>query len=360
MKQTPPPKITFGIIVLNGEPFTQYNLRALYPFAHQIVVVEGACPSAAPFATHDGHSQDGTLEVLRRFQREEDPTGKIKVVTAEDEGRPDGFWSEKDEMSQAYAKRATGNYLWQVDMDEFYRADDMARVIALLTQRPDITTITFQVRTFWGSLHSMTDGIFLRRGAQNFHRLFAWGPGYRYIRHRPPTVADAAGHDLRRLRAVSGVQMAKRGIYLYHYSFLFPFQADFKQTYYGTMDRNQGLMLQDRREAWRRNFQRLTNPFLIDDTSVLGEPSWLVQFSERHPEAIQQLWADSQEGKLSVQRRTVEDIDRLLRRPGYRLLTRILPILWLPREGVELILSLLRRVRRRLRIIPSRSESRCP
>jgi hypothetical protein len=36
------PRITFGMIVLNGEPFMRYNLQAIYPFAHQIIVVEGA------------------------------------------------------------------------------------------------------------------------------------------------------------------------------------------------------------------------------------------------------------------------------------------------------------------------------
>ena len=35
------PRISFGIIVFNGEPFTRYCLRALYPFAHEIIVVEG-------------------------------------------------------------------------------------------------------------------------------------------------------------------------------------------------------------------------------------------------------------------------------------------------------------------------------
>ena len=40
------PRISFGIIVLNGEPFTRYNLRALYPFAHQIIVAEGGGPLA--------------------------------------------------------------------------------------------------------------------------------------------------------------------------------------------------------------------------------------------------------------------------------------------------------------------------
>src|SRR5262249_32964648 len=80
------PKIPFGIIVLNGEPFTRRVLRSLSPFAHQIVVVEGAAPAAVNIATADGHSRDGTLDALRRFKAEEDPEGKVELVTAEDEG----------------------------------------------------------------------------------------------------------------------------------------------------------------------------------------------------------------------------------------------------------------------------------
>src|SRR4030095_3477444 len=94
------PKITFGIIVLNGEPFTRYCLRALYPFAHEIIVVEGANPSAAAYATPDGHSVDGTLEVLRHFKADEDPEDKLRLIVR------DGFWSEKDEQSRAYAECA--------------------------------------------------------------------------------------------------------------------------------------------------------------------------------------------------------------------------------------------------------------
>ena len=35
------PRISFGMIVLNGEPFVRYNLRAIYPFAYEIIIVEG-------------------------------------------------------------------------------------------------------------------------------------------------------------------------------------------------------------------------------------------------------------------------------------------------------------------------------
>src|SRR3546814_12516086 len=98
------------MIVLNGEPFLRYNLRSLYPYAHQIIVAECAAPCARNIATPQGHSRDGTLEVLRRFKQEEDPEDKVVIVTAEDEGHPDGFWpGEKDEQSRAYPKRATGN-----------------------------------------------------------------------------------------------------------------------------------------------------------------------------------------------------------------------------------------------------------
>ena len=50
------PRVSFGMIVLNGMPFVPYNLLALYPFAHQIIVVEGAAPGAAGIATPAGHS----------------------------------------------------------------------------------------------------------------------------------------------------------------------------------------------------------------------------------------------------------------------------------------------------------------
>jgi hypothetical protein len=153
------PQITFGMIVLNGEPFIRYNLRTLYPFAHQIIVVEGACSGAKGIATADGHSMDTTQDTLKRFKNEEDHDDKLFIVTAEDEGYPDGFWSEKDEMSQAYAKRATGNYLWQIDVDEFYLERDMEKVVKLLRTGADM--VSFYNLSFWGSPNYIVDGFWL-------------------------------------------------------------------------------------------------------------------------------------------------------------------------------------------------------
>jgi len=311
----PDPRLTFGMIVLNGEPFLRYNLRALYPFAHQIIVVEGASPAAASISGPDGHSTDGTLETLRRFRQSEDLDGKLVVVTAEDEGHPDGFWpGEKDEQSNAYARRATGNYLWQVDVDEFYLPGDMEKVIAFLSGNPEEIAVSFKMVTFWGGLGYVTDGWYLRRGAGIYHRLFRWGPGFRYASHRPPMVENERGVDLRKIRHVNGHAMFRRlGILLYHYSLLFPKQVFEKCRYYSN------VFPEARRDAERwaqENYMRLGNPFRVHN--VYAEPSWLERFPGEHPPQILRMMEDIRKGDVREECRRVEDIEEVLASLTYR------------------------------------------
>lgn len=302
------PRITFGMIVLNGEPFLRYNLRGLYPYAHQIIIAEGAAPGARNVATPQGHSRDGTLEELRRFKEEEDPEGKVVIVTAEDEGYPDGFWpGEKDEQSRAYAKRATGDYLWQIDVDEFYRSQDTEAVIAMLRDDPSIATVSFRQITFWGGFDYTADGWYLRRGPMTVHRIFKWGSGYHYASHRPPTVHDNQGRDLRGLRWIDDRAMASRDIYLYHYSLLLPKQVQEKCDYYQHADwakRGEAI-------AWAQQaFLALRRPFRVHN--VYRYPSWLERYAGRHPEPIVVMRDDIAEGRLAVELRPTDDIERLL------------------------------------------------
>lgn len=310
------PRITFGMIVLNGEPFLRYNLRGLYPHAHQIIVVEGAAPGARNIADAEGHSRDGTLEALRRFKVQEDPEDKIVLVTAEDEGHPNGFWpGEKDEQSRAYAKRATGDYLWQVDVDEFYHAKDIEAVAGLLPREAGITAVSFHQITFWGGFDYVADGWYLRRGAAAYHRLFKWGRGYDYVTHRPPTVRDAQGRDLRELHWLDDKATATRGIFLYHYSLLLPKQVEEKCDYYQNAEwaQREGAL------RWAREaFDALSRPFRVHN--VYQYPSWLNRYAGSHPEQIQRLRHDIASGVLSVTLRRTDDIERLLTSPCYRLL----------------------------------------
>lgn len=301
------PRVTFGVIVLNGEPFTRYCLRSLYPFAHQIIVVEGAASAAASLATPDGHSTDGTLEALDSFKAEEDPEGKLQIVIK------DGLWSEKDEQSQAYAERATGDYLWQVDIDEFYKPEDMRAVLHMLRGDPQITVVSFKQISFWGGFDYIVDGWYLRRGAEIYHRLFRWGPGYQYVTHRPPTIQDPQGRDLRQLKWVDGHVLAQHGIFLYHYSLLFPKQVVEKCEYYGSAT----WARRGKARLWANEiFMELRNPYRVHN--VYDYPGWLERFSGEHPSEIKALRADIEAGRISIETRRTDDIDRLLLSPRYR------------------------------------------
>jgi hypothetical protein len=302
------PKVTFGIIVLNGEPFTRYCLRSLYPFAHEILVVEGAAPAAAKVAIPDGHSTDGTLETLYRFKEEEDPEDKVEIITRE------GFWSEKDEQSQSYAKKATGDYLWQVDIDEFYDPRDMQTVLEMLRDDPNITAVSFEQISFWGGFDYLVDGWYLQRGAEIYYRLFKWGPGYQYATHRPPTVLDPQGRDLRLIKLVNGHELARLNVYLYHYSLLFPQQVIDKCEYYGSAT----WLRREKAQKWAREvFLELKSPYRVHN--VYRYPSWLERFDGDHPPQVTALRDDIKAGRISVQTRSTDDIERLLNSFSYRL-----------------------------------------
>ena len=58
------------------------------------------------------------------------------------------------------------------------------------------------------------------------------GKGYKYFTHRPPTILTPDGIDTRKINWISGEQLLKKGIFLYHYSLLFPKQVLEKSIYY--------------------------------------------------------------------------------------------------------------------------------
>jgi hypothetical protein len=309
------PKITFGIIVLNGAPFVHYCLRSLYPFAHEIIVVEGGHEDAHSVCTPDGHSIDGTLETLYKFKEEEDPENKLKIIVK------DGFWQKKDELgndrthqSRAYAQLATGDYLWQIDIDEFYKEEDMVEVITMLQNDPTITTISFHQKSFWGSINYISDGIYLRKNKVGWHRIFKWQKGYSYLTHEPPTVINEKGIDLRDINWINGRKMARKGIFMYHYSLLFPWQVEQKVKVY--LD-EKPKYLAKLNEWAENNYFKLNNPYRVHN--IYWIPSWLIRFKGEHPTQIKLMMEDINQKKINVTLRKNDDVEALIDLNTYKL-----------------------------------------
>lgn len=316
-------RITFGIIVLNGEPFTQYNLRSIYPYAHEIIIAEGASPKSTHAATPDGHSVDGTLEILRRFKAEEDPEHKITIVTAEDDGHPNGFWpAEKTQQSQAYARRATGDWLWQIDIDEFYHPHDIERIANYLAHHPETTCMTFEGVHFWGGFDYVAEGgLFMHRQFQGeakgrYRRILKWQPGFHYDTHRPPTLVDQHGRDItKRSMRFAGAIWPHDPPRLYHYYMIFPHQFTRKGAYY-------------QNQNWKHDIDRLSkNSALLEEVNLknglkiadqYGTANWLARFKGSHPPQIEQMRNDIASGRLITALRHTDDIERLLDNPSYQ------------------------------------------
>lgn len=302
------PRITFGVIVLNGEPFTKYCLRQVYPFAHEIIVVEGAYWASAAVATPDGHSIDNTLEELYRFKREEDPRGIVQIITK------DGLWESLTAQSQAYAARATGDYLWQVDIDEFYKREDMQAVIGLLTTDPSITVITFKGINFCFDFnYTLTSGRQLRRRFVECRRVFKFGQGYQYVEHEPSIVLDPSGRDLMTIKHLGKEKTARLGIFIYHYTAIFRSQVERKNRSYALRewkDKSENM------EASIENWLSLKDPFHLQ--SEFRYYSWLERFKGTHPPEIMRLREDIRSGKIAVDMRYNADVERLLASLGYK------------------------------------------
>ena len=313
MNETRIPKITFGIIVLNGEPFTRYCLRSIYPFAYEIIVVEGGHEDTKSVCTPDGHSVDNTLEILYKFKEEEDVENKLTIITR------NGFWPKKDELgndrtpqSRAYADCATGDYLWQIDIDEFYCFDDMLRIIDLLQNNPTITTISFPTHTFWGDINYTADSWALRRGAKYYHRLFKWSADYKYLTHEPPTIIDKNGIDLRSKHWITGEMMEKKNIFMYHYSLLFPWQVEQKVKVY----KDEKPESCDKIIDWAaNNYFKLSHPYHVHN--IYRYPGWLLRFKGEHPKEVKNMMKDIVRGDIKAEIRQTEDVEQLLNKWWY-------------------------------------------
>lgn len=204
------PKFSFVTIVLNGMPFLECALKAIYDFAHEIIIVEGAVKSCQFAANPDGSSVDGTVECIRRFP---DPGKKIRLVQ--------GSWPEKCEMQNAALAQVTGDYVWLMDSDEIYRQEDLAKVADLLRREPDITQVNFIPDNFWKGFDHLMVAPFFFQPEAHYRRLFKFKPGSVFTSHRPPTLVwPGETRSTEQMNCVPGEITRAMGVIPFHYSYV--------------------------------------------------------------------------------------------------------------------------------------------
>jgi len=207
-------KLTFTMIVFNGEYVLRQLLESIYPFAHKIIIVDGVVEYWAKQGFTG--SVDNTVKIIKEFP---DPDNKIilheKIVR-----------KEKTELCQVYMQDVPEDtdYIWAIDSDEIYKPEHIELVDNILErQRPE--SISFSSNTFFGGFAHVLTG-YERKFP--FKRIMKYKPGATYIEHRPPLLSSEDKNGLH----IPPSKMLKKGIEIYHYSYVFPKQVKDKISYY--------------------------------------------------------------------------------------------------------------------------------
>ena len=274
------PKFSFVTIVLNGMPFIEHALQAVYDFAHEIIIVEGAVTNCLFAANPDGSSIDGTVECIRRFP---DPQKKIRLIQ--------GSWPEKCEMHNAALAQVTGDYIWLMDSDEIYRREDLAKVSEMIRREPAITQINFIPDNFWkGFDHLMVAPFFFHPDA-HYRRIFKFKPGAVFTTHRPPTLVwPGETRSTEQMNCIPGEITRAMGIIPFHYSYVVESHVAQKIELYNRY--GWGKDWQIEMNAWFRECWQAWTPANRDQIERCwpvwtgGKNSRTVPFTGAHPEVM--------------------------------------------------------------------------
>ncbi len=280
------PKFSFVTIVLNGMPFLPHALQAVYDFAHEIIIVEGAVKNCSFAANPDGSSVDGTVECIRRFS---DPQKKIRLIQ--------GAWPEKCEMQNAALAHVTGDYVWLMDSDEIYRRADLDKVADMVRHEPGIMQLNLIPDNFWkGFDHLMVSPFFFAPEA-HYRRIFKFKPGAVFTTHRPPTLVwPGETRSTEEMNCISGEITRSMGIIPFHYSYIVESQVAQKIELYNRYGWGKGWQLDMNlwfRECWQtwtpENRSQIESRWPV---WTGGKGSRTVPFTGEHPEVMKDYIAE--------------------------------------------------------------------
>lgn len=240
--------IHFFTIVLNGMPFIRQHFARFselkVPWHWHIVegVAElkhdtawSVCAGGRiPENYHrDGRSIDGTSEYLAELS-----ASHPEEVTVYRKARGQ-FWEGKREMVGAPLKNLPSEcLLWEVDVDEFWPVDSIARMHAAFEANHTKTAAWY-----WCNFHVSSDLVVCTRNCysqnpqQEWLRTWRYRSGDTWARHEPPVLVRGAGDhkgaDVAKIDAFDQNATESLGAVFDHLAYVKKEQLVFKESYYG-------------------------------------------------------------------------------------------------------------------------------
>ena len=201
-------KITYGIIVLNGDFLLRQVLESIYDSAHAICIAEGS----VSYWNNQGvtNSTDDTLKIIKEFP---DKENKIKLIS--------GTWKEKTEQCQAWFNLVPNDtdYVWCVDSDEVHTPENIDKVKQYLKDK-NPTSLGFKSDSFYGGFERVIGGF---EALHDFIRVLKYFKGSKYHTHRQPCLS--LNDNLIKGKHITGSQLFKdTGVSMWHGSYVSPKQ----------------------------------------------------------------------------------------------------------------------------------------
>lgn len=281
--------IHFFTIVLNGQPFIEYHvdLFSQFNFKWHWHIVEGVAALKHDTAWsiaqggrvdnswhNNGLSQDGTSEYLNNLARQH--PDKVSLYR-KSEGE---FWDGKCEMVNAPLEKIKEEcLLWQIDVDEFWTADQIVKGRELFIRYPHKTAAYYWCQYFVGSnLFVSSRNCYSQNPSQDWLRTWRFQPGMEWIAHEPPTLcktmSDGNKLNLAEINPFLHSRTEREGLIFQHFAYLTREQLLFKEKYYGYKNALSDWLRLNSREKFpvflRDYFEWVTDDTTVDLTDNFG------------------------------------------------------------------------------------------
>ncbi|WP_293126976.1 class I SAM-dependent methyltransferase [Microcoleus sp. bin38.metabat.b11b12b14.051] len=281
--------IHFFTIVLNGEPFIKYHIEVFkqLPYQWHWHIVEGVADLKHDTAWSlqnggritdeihcKGRSNDGTAEYL-------DELAQLYPENVTVYRKPEGiFWEGKREMVNAPLENINEEcLLWQVDVDELWTVEQICTARQMFIYHPEKTAAFYWCWYFVGeNLVISSRNCYAQNPAQEWLRTWRFKPGYVWVRHEPPILAeplpDGEFRNVSELNSFLHEETENLGLIFQHFAYVTPEQLRFKEQYYGYTDaRSQWKALQQQTQfpvRLRQYFSWVHDGTTVDNAESCG------------------------------------------------------------------------------------------